>query len=53
MGTESEERLQLIVFYRDGHETGGLDLDKKGSEDLLLAYLLHWPGWLLELGGEW
>ena len=52
MGTESEERLQLVVFYRDGDETRGLELDKRGSKNLQLAYLLHWPEWLLELGDK-
>lgn len=28
MGTDSEERLQQVVCYRDGDETEGLDLQE-------------------------
>lgn len=43
---ESEERLQLVVCYRDGHEPGEFDLEDGGRvEDLQFFYVLHWLEW--------
>lgn len=53
--TESEERPQQVICCRTVDETGGLDVEeKRQSEDLKVASLLHWlinllvwQGWLL------
>lgn len=41
MGTDSEEKLQLMVCYRAADNTEGLDWRNRGrGEDLHLAHLL-------------
>lgn len=47
MEAECEEKLHQVACYRLKDETGGLDLEgREESEDLKLAYLLHWKACL-------
>lgn len=41
---ENKEMPELVVYYIAGYETGELGLqDRRDAEDLMLAYLFHWP----------
>lgn len=43
LGAESVKRPKYLIWYRAGHETGGLHLEeKRASEDLKLTSLLCW-----------
>lgn len=47
MRVESEERLQLVVCYRDGHEPGEFNLEDGGTVEHLqffcVLHRLEWP----------